>query len=76
VRSNKRWETSSLEDIHDTVVTIGVALSLSFGSLATAQEIPTEYQQVLTLGISDQERLTRQFPVYDALYAYASQRSE
>jgi hypothetical protein len=28
------------------------------------------------LGISDEERLSRQFPVYDALYAYARQRSE
>jgi len=28
------------------------------------------------IGISDDERLTRQFPVYDALYAYARQRSE
>lgn len=28
------------------------------------------------LGISDEERLDRQFPVYDALYAYASYQSE
>jgi hypothetical protein len=28
------------------------------------------------LGISDEERLSRQFPMYDALYAYARQRSE
>ena len=28
------------------------------------------------LGISDEERLNRQFPVYDALYAYARQHSE
>jgi len=27
-------------------------------------------------GISDEERLTREFPVYDALYKYASQRLE
>lgn len=27
------------------------------------------------LGISDEERLNRQFPVYDALYAYASRQS-
>jgi hypothetical protein len=27
------------------------------------------------LGISDEERLTRQFPVYDALYEYARQAS-
>ena len=27
------------------------------------------------LGISDEERLTRQFPVYDALYAYAQQHA-
>ena len=27
------------------------------------------------LGISDEERLNRQFPVYDALYAYASRRA-
>ena len=26
------------------------------------------------LGLSDEERLTRQFPVYDALYRYAQQR--
>ena len=26
------------------------------------------------LGISDEERLARQFPVYDALYRYAQQR--
>ena len=28
-------------------------------------------QGFAALGISDEERLTRQFPVYDALYAYA-----
>jgi hypothetical protein len=27
------------------------------------------------LGISDEERLTREFPVYDALFAYARQRA-
>jgi hypothetical protein len=27
------------------------------------------------LGISDEERLQRQFPVYDALYAYVSKPS-
>ncbi len=27
------------------------------------------------LGISDEERLNRQFPVYDALYAYASRQA-
>ena len=26
------------------------------------------------LGLSDEERLARQFPVYDALYEYARQR--
>ena len=33
-------------------------------------------QGFAALGISDEERLTRQFPVYDALYAYARGRSE
>ncbi len=28
------------------------------------------------LGISDEERLSREFPVYDALYAYASLQAE
>ena len=27
------------------------------------------------LGISDEERLAREFPVYDALYAYASRQA-
>jgi hypothetical protein len=33
-------------------------------------------QGFAALGISDEERLSRQFPVYDALYAYARQQSE
>jgi hypothetical protein len=32
-------------------------------------------QGFAALGISDQERLDRQFPMYDALYAYASRQS-
>jgi hypothetical protein len=31
-------------------------------------------QGFAALGLSDEERLRRQFPVYDALYAYASQQ--
>jgi hypothetical protein len=33
-------------------------------------------QGFAALGISDEERLSRQFPVYDALYAFARQQSE
>lgn len=33
-------------------------------------------QGFAALGISDEERLTRQFPMYDALYAYASRQTE
>ena len=32
-------------------------------------------QGFAALGISDEERLKRQFPVYDALYAYASRQA-
>ena len=32
-------------------------------------------QGFAALGISDEERLKRQFPVYDALYAYAQQHA-
>jgi hypothetical protein len=31
-------------------------------------------QGFAALGLSDEERLRRQFPMYDALYAYASQQ--
>ena len=33
-------------------------------------------QGFAAMGISDEERLTRQFPVYDALYAYVKSRPE
>jgi len=33
-------------------------------------------QGFAALGLSDEERLRRQFPLYDALYAYAQQRAK
>jgi hypothetical protein len=33
-------------------------------------------QGFAAMGISDEERLTRQFPIYDALYAYVKSKPE
>jgi|SRR6516162_1608445 len=80
VRLNHRGDRCTfeaiLEDFHlDDPTLHRLGLIVRGADVKGQEQIAPESAGFAALGISDEERLAREFPVYDALYAYLRQKA-